>query len=126
MSDLDNVFHSLADPTRRAVLARLCEGSASVSDLAAPFDMALPSFTQHLKLLENCGLVTTRKVGRVRYCEVVPQRIAVAEDWMRERRQLWEQRLDRLEQHLAKLDADKGIDSSAETNSEKNAVSNNE
>lgn len=102
--NLDSVFHSLADPTRRAVLARLCEGSASVSDLAKPFDMALPSFTQHLKLLENSGLVTSHKVGRVRYCEVVPERIAAAENWMRERRQLWEQRLDRLEQHLAALE----------------------
>jgi DNA-binding transcriptional ArsR family regulator len=100
---LDHVFHALADPTRRAVLHRLSRGPASVSELAKPFDIALPSFLQHLNVLERGGLVRSKKVGRVRTCEVVPQRLEQAERWIAGQRALWEGRLDRMEQYVRSL-----------------------
>ncbi len=105
MSALDDVFKALADPTRRAVLARLCEGPASVSDLAKPFEMALPSFLQHLQILEQSGMVRSRKVGRVRTCEIEPEQLTKAEAWIAEQRSMWERRLDRLEAYLEALQA---------------------
>ncbi len=101
--DLDLLFQSLADPTRRAILARLAHGEARVTDLAAPFDMALPSFLQHLKKLEDGGLIATRKEGRERICSIRTGALAPARDWMMEQRLLWEGRLDRLEDYLATL-----------------------
>jgi DNA-binding transcriptional ArsR family regulator len=100
---LDGVFRALGDPTRRAVLRRLSSGSAAVSELARPFDMALPSFTQHLAVLENCGLVRSRKTGRVRTFQLVPQPLKAAEQWMVEQRALWERRLDQLDNYLKDL-----------------------
>ena len=100
---LDHVFHALADPTRRAVLARLSRGPASVSELAKPFDLALPSFLQHLTVLERGGLVRSRKEGRVRTCEVVPQRLAQAERWIAAQRAIWETRLDQMEDYVRSL-----------------------
>ena len=97
---LDQVFQALADPTRRAVLQRLSGGSASTLELARPFDMALPSFTQHLSMLEKCGLVKSRKAGRVRTYELAPKRLQSAEDWILGRRRLWERRLDQLDAYL--------------------------
>jgi DNA-binding transcriptional ArsR family regulator len=94
---LDRVFQALADPTRRAVLERLSSGAAPVSDLAQPFRMALPSFSQHLRVLEQCGLVRSRKTGRVRTYQLAPQRIRVAEHWMVKQRAIWERRLERLD-----------------------------
>jgi DNA-binding transcriptional ArsR family regulator len=94
---LDRVFHALADPTRRAVLLRLSSGPAPVSDLARPFRMALPSFSQHLLVLEQCGLVRSRKEGRVRTYQLAPQRIQLAEHWMVAQRGIWERRLERLD-----------------------------
>ncbi len=91
---LDRVFYALADPTRRAVLERLSSGPAPVSELADPFDMALPSFTQHLNVLEKCGLVCSQKSGRVRVYQIVPRPLQAAERWMVEHRALWETRLD--------------------------------
>ena len=102
---LDSVFHALADPTRRAVLARLSRGPAPVSDLAEPYDMALPSFLQHLKVLEDSGLVRSRKDGRVRTCRLVPQPLKKAEGWMAERRAVWERRLDQLDDYLKQMHA---------------------
>ena len=102
-SDLDRVFGALSDPTRRAVMTRLGEGPAAVSELAAPFDMALPSFTQHLKVLEGCGLVRSRKRGRVRTYTLAPRAMEAAEAWMAEQRALWERRLDRLDDHLERM-----------------------
>jgi len=102
---LDNVFHALADPTRRAVLQRLSGGPASVSELAKPFEMALPSFLQHLQVLETSGLIRSQKAGRVRTCEMEPQPLATAEQWIAEQRALWEGRLDRLEGFLKELQA---------------------
>lgn len=100
---LDRVFRALGDPTRRAVLRRLSGGPAAVSELARPFDMALPSFTQHLAVLEECGLVRSRKTGRVRTYRLVPQPLKAAERWMVEQRALWERRLDQLDNYLEEL-----------------------
>lgn len=87
---LNDVFQALSDPTRRAVLGRLARGSASISDLAAPFDMALPSFMKHIRFLESRGLIRTRKAGRVRTCTIDRRRMAVAEAWLMVQRNLWE------------------------------------
>jgi DNA-binding transcriptional ArsR family regulator len=100
---LDRVFRALGDPTRRAVLSRLSAGPAPVSELARAFDMALPSFTQHLDVLEDCGMVRSRKVGRVRTYRLVPQPLRAAERWMAQQRALWERRLDQLDKYLLQL-----------------------
>ena len=97
---LDRVFQALADPTRRAVLQRLSHGTAPVSELAEPFDMALPSFLQHLKVLEGCGLVRSQKAGRVRTYQLAPQPLRAAEGWLAEQRALWDRRLDQLDRYL--------------------------
>ena len=97
---IGRVFHALSDATRMAVLERLSEGPASVSALAAPFDMALPSFTQHLGILESCKLVTSEKKGRVRTYRINPAPLDEAMDWLAQRRRMWEQRLDRLDAYL--------------------------
>jgi DNA-binding transcriptional ArsR family regulator len=100
---LDDVFRALADPTRRAVLARLVEGPTSTSELAGPFEMALPSFTQHLGVLERCGLVQSRKVGRVRTYQLDPEPLAAVEGWMAAQRSRWEKRLDQFDHYLASI-----------------------
>lgn len=97
---LNGIFQALADPTRRAVLGRLGKGPASISDLAKPFDMALPSFMKHIHLLEGSGLIRTRKQGRVRTCAIEKQQFAVVETWLSTQRALWEGRTDRLEQFV--------------------------
>ncbi len=99
--DLNRVFQALSDPTRRAVLARLAEGPAPVSELAEPFGMALPSFLQHLKMLERSGLVRSTKSGRVRTFEVELQPLEAAEHWMSAQRALWSRRLDQLDNYLS-------------------------
>jgi DNA-binding transcriptional ArsR family regulator len=101
--ELDALFQSLADPTRRAILARLAHGPASVTDLAAPFRMALPSFLQHLRKLEDGGLIETTKQGRVRTCTLRVGALGPAKSWMEEQRLLWEGRHDRLETYLVSL-----------------------
>ena len=100
---LNRVFQALADPTRRAVLERLGSGPAAMSELALPFDMALPSFSQHLDVLEDCGLVRSRKEGRVRTYALVPKKLRAAEDWMSKQRTLWERRLDQLDNYLENM-----------------------
>ncbi len=100
---VDDVFHALSNPTRRKVLERLFVGPATVSELAAPFDMQLPSFVQHLSVLEQSRLVKSRKRGRVRTYEIAPERFKIAEHWLTERRQLWEARLDRFDQYVKQL-----------------------
>lgn len=97
---LDGVFQALADPTRRAVLRRLGAGPASISDLAQPFAMALPSFMKHIRLLEDRGLIRTRKQGRVRTCTLDRRRLAMAEAWLSIQRAQWESRTDRLERFV--------------------------
>ncbi|MCV9963133.1 metalloregulator ArsR/SmtB family transcription factor [Pararhizobium sp. BT-229] len=103
---LDGVFQALADPTRRAVLARLGKGPASISDLAKPFDMALPSFMKHIHFLEGSGLIQTRKEGRVRTCAIERKQFAAVEAWLSAQRALWEGRTDRLEQFVTKAQAE--------------------
>jgi DNA-binding transcriptional ArsR family regulator len=93
---LDKTFAALADPTRRAMVERLVQGPATVSELARPLPMSLPAAMLHLKVLEQSGLVTSEKKGRVRTCRIDPARLSLAEQWVRERRKLWEARLDRL------------------------------
>lgn len=105
--ELDRVFQALSDPTRRAVLQRLSSGTAAVSELAAPFDMALPSFLQHLQVLERSGLVRSRKTGRVRTYRIAPEPLKAAEGWITQQRALWERRLDQLDRFLVTLDATK-------------------
>ncbi len=100
---IDHVFRALSDPTRRHVLERLSRSPASVSELAAPYGMALPSFVQHMGILEDCGLVQSRKTGRVRTYEIIPRRLKLAEDWMVRQRALWEKRLDQLDTYLITL-----------------------
>ncbi|MCD2177935.1 ArsR/SmtB family transcription factor [Rhizobium sp. C1] len=97
---LDLAFHALSDPTRRGVVSRLAQGELPVSVLAEPFDMALPSFTQHLKVLEECGLIASEKRGRSRWCRLVPQRFDEAAEWMMAERERWSARLDRLDAYL--------------------------
>lgn len=99
-TQLDRVFYALADPTRRAVLERLGVGPAAVSELAKPFDMALPSFTQHLQVLSDCGLVHSKKTGRVRIYQIDPVALTGAEQWLEKQRAVWETRLDQLDAYL--------------------------
>lgn len=99
---VDGIFRALSDPTRRHVLERLSSKPASVSELAAPYRMALPSFLEHMKVLEGCGLVRSRKVGRVRTYQLAPERLKLAEDWLGRQRSLWERRLDQLDEYLLK------------------------
>ncbi|WP_245488481.1 metalloregulator ArsR/SmtB family transcription factor [Mesorhizobium sp. Pch-S] len=100
---VDRIFRALSDPTRRSVLERLSAQPASVSELAAPYGMALPSFVEHLKVLEGSGLVRSRKAGRVRTYELAADQLRLAEDWLGRQRKLWERRLDRLDSYLLKL-----------------------
>ena len=95
-NDLDKTFAALADPARRAMVERLTIGPATVSELALPLPMSLPAVMLHLKVLEESGLVTSRKEGRVRTCQIEPQMLSQAEKWVGERRQMWERSLDRL------------------------------
>jgi DNA-binding transcriptional ArsR family regulator len=99
----DAVFHALSSPVRRKVLERLSTGPATVSDLAERFDMQLPSFVQHLSVLEESRLVKSKKHGRVRTYEIAPERFRVAENWLASRRQEWEARLDRFDQYVKQL-----------------------
>jgi DNA-binding transcriptional ArsR family regulator len=100
-ASLDRMFHALSDPTRRAVVDRLTRSPASVSELAKPLAMSLPAVVQHLQLLEQSGLVSSQKVGRVRTCRIEPKALRLAEQWIADRRLLWERRLDRLGDYLA-------------------------
>jgi DNA-binding transcriptional ArsR family regulator len=102
--DIDRVFHALGDPTRRAILERLGEGPLSVSRLAAPLGITLTAVAQHLQVLEESGLVHTEKVGRVRTCRIEMAGFSVLERWIRDRRSIWEGRLDRLGDLLAESD----------------------
>jgi DNA-binding transcriptional ArsR family regulator len=100
---VDDVFYALSNSTRRKVLEQLSVGPATVSELAAPFDMKLPSFVQHLSVLEQSRLVKSKKRGRVRTYEIAPERLGVAEHWLNEQRQLWEGRFDRFDTYVKQL-----------------------
>jgi DNA-binding transcriptional ArsR family regulator len=97
---LSATFQALADPTRRAILARLALGETSVSELAKPFEMSMPAVSKHLKVLEHAGLITRSRDAQMRPCKIEAQALKQADDWLEEYRQLWEQRLDRLEDYL--------------------------
>lgn len=101
-TSLDNAFAALADPTRRALVARLCEAELSVGALAEPLAMSLSAVGQHLRVLETSGLVITEKRGRTRYCRVDEARLGAVENWLRDRRHHAERRLDRLERHVSR------------------------
>ncbi|GGP25169.1 ArsR/SmtB family transcription factor [Silvimonas amylolytica] len=101
----DDVFLALSSSTRRQILEQLSGGPATVSELAAPFDMKLPSFVQHLSVLERSRLVTSTKQGRVRTYEIAPEQLKVAEDWLTERRRVWESRFDRFDAYVLQLKA---------------------
>jgi DNA-binding transcriptional ArsR family regulator len=100
---MDGIFRALSDPTRRRVLERLSRSPASVSELAAPFDMKLPSFVEHLRVLEGSGLVRSKKAGRIRTYRLVPRRLQLAESWLTRQRTFWEKRLDQLDAYLAEM-----------------------
>jgi DNA-binding transcriptional ArsR family regulator len=97
------LFCALGDPTRLAVVRRLCKKQETVSGLAEPFDMALPSFLQHLKVLEESGWITSSKAGRVRTCAINPEALGQAGQWLQQQRVIWERRLDRLDDYLHAL-----------------------
>lgn len=99
---LDLMYSALADPTRRAMVSRLARGPATVSELAKPLEMSLSAVVQHLKLLEESGLVVTRKVGRVRTCRIEARKLDAAQGWIAEQRALWESRFDRMDELLLK------------------------
>jgi DNA-binding transcriptional ArsR family regulator len=101
--NIDSTFRALGDPTRRRVIEQLCLRPASMTELARPFDMALPSFAKHLGILEKSGLVRSTKVGRVRTYRLVPSRLVSVEHWLTKQRSLWEVRLDQLDAHLATM-----------------------
>ena len=103
LEGVDRVFHALADPTRRKVVERLVSGAASTSELAQPFDISLPSFTQHLGVLERAGLVASTKQGRVRTYRLAPTGLEMADGWLAEQRRLWERRLDRFDEFVLNL-----------------------
>lgn len=107
---LDAVFHALSDPTRRAVIQRLGLGPATVSELAEPFAMALPSFMKHVGVLENSGLIRSRKVGRIRTCMIERKKLAAAERWFEEQRAMWANRYDNLDGLLAQLSGDDDLE----------------
>jgi DNA-binding transcriptional ArsR family regulator len=94
--DVDRIFQALGDPTRRRIMERLSEGPVSVSSLAQPLEITLAAVVQHLQVLEECGLVRTEKVGRVRTCSIDPKGLDTAGKWISDRRSIWERRLDRL------------------------------
>ena len=99
-NELDKTFAALADPARRAMIERLVIGPATVSELAIPLPMSLPAVMLHLKVLEEAGLVTSRKTGRVRTCRIDPDRLSLAEHWVAARRIMWEHSLDGLNAYL--------------------------
>lgn len=103
-SGLDRVFHALADSSRRAMVERLARGPASVSELAQPFGMALPTVVQHLRVLEQAGIISSVKTGRVRTCQLVPGALEPAGDWIGRQRLPAERRLDRLGEYLGRHD----------------------
>ncbi len=100
---LSATFAALADPTRRAILARLALGETTVNDLAEPFDISLPAVSKHLKVLEHAGLIVRGREAQYRPCRIEPEALKSVNDWLEEYRRLWEQRLDRLEDYLTVL-----------------------
>lgn len=105
MDHLSNTFFALADPTRRAILARLASGETSVSELAEPFEMSMPAVSKHLKVLERAGLIERGREAQWRPCKLAPEPLREVSSWIEQYREHWEQRLDRLDAYLAELQA---------------------
>jgi DNA-binding transcriptional ArsR family regulator len=103
MSALDATFTALADPTRRAIVARLAQGDATVNELAAPFDMSLPAVSKHLKVLERSGLISRSRHAQYRPCHLKREALDVAADWIEENRRTWAERFDKLDEHLREI-----------------------
>lgn len=103
LRELDHTFAALADPTRRAILARLANGEASVTELAEPFDISLPAISKHLKVLERAGLISRSRDAQFRPCRLEPRALKAASDWLETYRIFWEQSLDHLELYLKEL-----------------------
>ncbi|MFP3914291.1 MAG: ArsR/SmtB family transcription factor [Actinomycetota bacterium] len=103
-ADVGAVFRALADPTRREVVERLGSGPAATSELAMPYDMALPSFLQHLEVLEEAGIVSSEKTGRVRTYRLVPERLSLVDQWMEIQRRVWQARLDQFDAYVQELE----------------------
>jgi DNA-binding transcriptional ArsR family regulator len=116
---LSATFAALADPTRRAILARLVLGETSVSELAKPFDISLPAVSRHLKVLEGAGLIARGREAQWRPCRLEPKALKSVDDWLEEYRRLWEQRLDRLEDYLRTLQASEEKPESGEAKTDK-------
>ena len=117
MSDrLSATFAALADPTRRAIIARLAMGETTVSELAKPFDMSGPAISKHLKVLENAGLISRGREAQWRPCRIEPKALKVVDDWLERYRQFWEERLDRLEEYLNTLQAEAAAEQKAAPN----------
>lgn len=102
-TDLDRAFAALSDPIRRAIVSRLCEGPKSVSELSEPFEIALPSLLKHVRVLEESGLISSEKTGRVRTCRIERRALLETEAWIHRHVAAWERRLDRLEAHVQRL-----------------------
>ena len=102
---LSATFSALADPTRRAILARLALGETSVSELAEPFDMSLPAVSKHLKVLEHAGLITRSREAQWRPCKIEPDALRGVDSWLEDYRRLWNERFDRLDGYLRELQA---------------------
>jgi DNA-binding transcriptional ArsR family regulator len=100
MTELDATFMALADPTRRAIVARLAKGDATVNELAAPFDMTLPGISKHLKVLERSGLISRSRHAQFRPCHLEPAALDAALGWMQTNRRIWTERFDKLDAHL--------------------------
>ncbi|MDX9750735.1 MAG: metalloregulator ArsR/SmtB family transcription factor [Flavobacteriales bacterium] len=117
MDRLSATFHALADPTRRAILARLSSGPASVNELAAPFSMSLPAVSKHLKVLERAQLIARGKEAQWRPCAIKAEPLKEATDWMEQYRRFWEARFDRLDEYLKELQAQGGPSATKTTKS---------
>lgn len=102
-TELDRAFSALADPTRRAIVSRLCDGPKSVSELSEPFEIALPSLLKHVRVLEQSGLISSEKNGRVRTCKIEPHALRATEAWIHQHISAWEKRLDRMEAHIERM-----------------------
>src|SRR5580698_9331078 len=107
MSALDATFTALADPTRRAIVARLALGDATVNELAEPFDMSLPAVSKHLKVLERCGLISRSRLAQFRPCHLEREALDVAVDWIEQNRRIWTERFDKLDAHLRDIQGSK-------------------
>ena len=110
--ELDATFHALADPTRRAILARLASGEATVNELAEPFKISLPAISKHLKVLERAGLITRTRDAQFRPCRLETDPLKEAYDWIERYREHWEERFDRLGEYLREIHQEGGPDSS--------------